>query len=68
MFVNSVLQNSIKVKLDTGKIIKLSQNESLEKDWRCPKCGSQLITNYGDGISLTCCTNDKCDWNYYDYD
>jgi len=51
--------------LDNGKITTLGKNEALEDKYKCPKCGSQLIINYGDGISCEFCTN--CDYNEYDY-
>lgn len=53
------------VKLENGKIINLGENEVLE-DRKCSKCGGQLVTNYGAGISCTFCLN--CGDNDYDYD
>jgi len=35
-------------------------------DYKCPKCGGDLITNYGPGISITFCT--KCGYSDEDYD
>ncbi len=46
--------------------LKLGKNEVLEKEIKCPKCGGQLVTNYGPGISCTFCIN--CDYSDYDYD
>ena len=47
-----------------NKELKLSDNEVLE-DYKCPKCGGQLVTNYGEDISCTFCLS--CDYNEYDY-
>jgi len=56
----------MEIKLNNGKIIKLGKDEYLDERCKCPKCGSQVITKYGVGISCEFCTN--CDYNFYDYD
>ena len=46
--------------------ISLGKNEELIS-YPCPKCGGQLVVNYGAGISCTFCV-DCNDYSDYDYD
>ena len=55
----------MKARLDTGEIIDLGDNEVLVEKYRCPKCGGQLVTNYGPGLEVDICT--QCGHNEYDY-
>lgn len=54
-----------RAKAKDGRVIELGQNEVLEDDYSCPKCGGQLVTNYGLGIECTFCLD--CSYNEYDY-
>lgn len=44
--------------------IKLGRNEVIE-EYRCPKSGGILVTNFGPGIEVTFCVD--CDYDDYDY-
>lgn len=58
-------QSKLRPEKVNGKIEYLAPHEMVEKDYKCPECGGDLITNYGPGISITFCTN--CGYSEDDY-
>ncbi len=59
--------------MKTKKDIHLRKDEKFvdelrDENTRCPKCGGILVSKFGQGITLTFCVEDNCDYEDYDYD
>ncbi len=49
-----------RIEIINGKETVIGPNEC-KADYPCPRCGGDLITNYGPGISITFC--EKCNFS-----